>query len=299
MKKLQYKFEAICLRFILALLEALRADYASTLSGLFFRFIGPLLPVSRVAYRNLELAMPDLDSTKRKHIVRDMWENLGRNLGELPHLATLKENTPQGPGFEIQGGHYLRPLLEKNSSVLFISGHIGNWELLPVAIARYGLSFASFYRAANNPDVNQIIIEMRNKALGTKVMPFFTKSMRGMFSAITHVIQGGRLGILVDQKMNNGIEASFFGHSAMTTPAAAIIALQYHCPVILGYVKRLGPARLRVVVEAPLLLPDTGDKQEDIRLLTQIFNNHLEVWIRQHPESWLWLHKRWPKDYYK
>ncbi len=296
---MQYKLEAICLRSIFALLESLRADHASTLAGMFFRCLGPLLPVSRIAHRNLELAMPELNVTKRKRIIRNMWENLGRNFGEFPHLATLKENTQKGPGFDIQGSEYLRPLLEQESAVLFISGHIGNWELLPVAIARYGLPFTAFYRVANNPEVDRLLVKMRNKALGTTTMPFFTKSMHGLFAAMTHIAHGGRLGMLIDQKMNNGIELSFFGHHAMTTPAAAVIALQYRCPVILGYVTRIAPARLRVLVDSPITLPNTGNRQEDIRLLTQTFNNRLEVWIRQHPENWLWLHKRWPKHYYE
>lgn len=299
MKKIQYRLEAICLRSLFILLKSLRADYASTLAGTFFRYLGPLLPISRIAHRNLELAMPELNITKRKRIIRNMWENLGRNFGEFPHLATLKENTPQGPGFDIQGSAYLRPLLEKKSAALFVSGHIGNWELLPVAISKYGLSFNAFYRAANNPEVDRILIQIRNKALGTTAMPFFTKSMRGLFAAMAHIAHGGRLGMLIDQKINNGIELSFFGHPAMTTPAAAMIALQYRCPIILGYVKRIGPARLRVLVDAPIDLPNTGSRQEDIRLLTQTFNNRLEIWIRQHPENWLWLHKRWPKHYYK
>lgn len=105
--------------------------------------------------------------------------------------------------------------------------------------------------------------------------------------------------MLVDQKMNDGVEATFFGRPAMTAPALAAMALRYRCAVIPGYVERLGPARLRIVVEPPMALPDTGDKKEDLRLLVQQVNDRLESWIRRKPESWLWLHRRWPKELYK
>lgn len=95
------------------------------------RFVGPKLPVSGVAYRNLELAMPELTPQQRRQIVHGVWENLGRTVGELPHIAALQENTSSGPGFEVQGAEYLEEQARKGGSVLFVSGHIGNWEMLP------------------------------------------------------------------------------------------------------------------------------------------------------------------------
>ncbi|CEF55856.1 lipid A biosynthesis lauroyl acyltransferase [Acetobacter ghanensis] len=85
----------------------------------------------------------------------------------------------------------------------------------------------------------------------------------------------------------------------MTAPALAAMALRYRCPVIPGYVERLGPARLRIVVEPPMVLPDTGDKQKDLQTLVQMVNDRLETWIRKNPSSWLWLHRRWAKELYR
>ena len=161
------------------------------------------------------------------------------------------------------------------------------------------MPFASFYRAAGNPRVDALIRTLRDSAMGGKMVPLFAKGAKGAREALAYVARGGRLGMLVDQKMNDGLEVTFFGKPAMTAPALAAMALRYRCPVIPGYVVRLGPARLRVVVEAPLTLPDTGNKQEDTRLLTQAINDRLESWIRQKPQSWLWLHRRWPKSFYR
>ncbi|OUI95721.1 lauroyl acyltransferase [Acetobacter indonesiensis] len=291
--------EAALAKGLLAAFKKMGPVRASDFAGCASRFIGPLLPVSRIADKNLQLAMPELNTTQRKRIVRGVWENLGRTVGELPHLSTLKENTHSGPGFEVVGAEYLEEQARNGGSVLFMSGHIGNWEMLPPGVARHGTPFASFYRAAANPLVDQMIRSLRDAAMQPTPTPLFAKGAHGAREALAYVSKGGRLGMLVDQKMNDGVEASFFGRPAMTAPALAAMALRYRCPVIPGYVERLGPARLRIIVEAPIQLPDTGDKKQDLTLLVQMVNDRLEQWIRKKPESWLWLHRRWPKELYR
>ena len=98
----------------------------------------------------------------------------------------------------------------------------------------------------------------------------------------------------MDQKLNDGIAARFFGLPAMTAPAAASFALHFNCPLIPVLAKRVGPARLHLVVEAPLSRPETGTKDGDVLALTQAMNDTVERWIRADPASWLWLHRRWP-----
>lgn len=295
----RYRLEALVAYALVRLLERLRPDQSSNCLGFFCRVVGPYLPTSRIVRRNLELAMPELDEPARTRIVQGVWENLGRTLGELPHLAALRENTPAGPGFEVQGAEYLAQMAQQGGPVLFVSGHIGNWEMLPPAVARHGAPFASFYRAAGNPLVDALLRSLRNRAMGPTPVPLFAKGAKGARGALAYVSGGGRLGMLVDQKMNDGVEASFFGRPTMTAPALAAMALRYRCPVIPGYVERLGPARLRIVVEPPLTLPDTGDRRKDLHLLVQMINDRLEGWIRKNPSSWLWLHRRWDKKLYR
>ncbi|ATJ91423.1 lauroyl acyltransferase [Acetobacter senegalensis] len=293
------RVEAAVARCLLGAFLKMGPVKASNFAGRVTRFVGPLLPVSKVADRNLQIAMPSLTRPQRKQIVKGVWENLGRTVGELPHLSHLQENTPSGPGFEVQGAEHLEEQARRGGSVLFVSGHIGNWEMLPPGVARHGAPFASFYRAAGNPLIDDMIRKLRDAAMAPTPMPLFAKGARGAREALVYVAKGGRLGMLVDQKMNDGVEARFFGQPAMTAPALAAMALRYRCPVIPGYVERLGPARLRIVVEPPMTLPDTGDKQRDLETLVQMVNDRLESWIRRKPESWLWLHRRWPKALYR
>ena len=101
--------------------------------------------------------------------------------------------------------------------------------------------------------------------------------------------------MLIDQKMNDGIEARLFGLPAMTAPAAATLAVRFGCPIIPGRVQRMGPARFRLIVDEPLLPPAGMETQEAVALLTQTINDLLERWISERPAEWLWLHRRFPK----
>ena len=282
---------------LIGLLRRLSPQAASNLGGAVARAIGPWLPVSRVAYRNLELALPELDRAARRRVVLGAWENLGRTVGELPHLAGLRQDTPSGPGWEMVGEEHLLALAERGGPAIFFSGHIANWEMLPPATAAYGMVLSSMYRGAKNPLVDQMLIRLRQEALGREV-PLFAKGAAGARAALAHVKAGGFLGMLMDQKMNDGIPARLFGREAMTAPALAALALRFRCPVIPGHVERIGPARFRLVCEAPMELPSSGDRQADIAAVTQAVNDWLERWIRARPEEWLWLHRRWGKELY-
>lgn len=293
--KASFRLEAALVRGLLALFDALGPVAASNLAGRIARAVGPLLPVSRVADANLRRAMPELDAPARRRIVRGVWENLGRTVGELPHLPRLRQNTPAGPGWEMVGEETLIALARRGGPAIFVSGHIANWEMLPPAVAAYGMPFSSLYRAAANPLTDAIIVDLRRRAIGADV-PMFPKGAAGARGALAHMAKGGFLGMLMDQKMNDGIAVRFFGRPAMTAPALAALALRFRCPVIPGHVERVGPARFRLICEPPIPLPDSGDRAEDIRRLTQAVNDHLERWIRERPDSWLWLHRRWPRE---
>jgi Kdo2-lipid IVA lauroyltransferase/acyltransferase len=296
-RDLQFRLEAATARLALRALRGLGPVAASNLGGAVARTVGPLLPVSRVADVNLRMALPELDAAARRRVIIGVWENLGRTAAEMPHIASLRE-TQSGPGWEIAGAEIVRGLVAAGGPLIFVSGHIGNWEVLPAAFAAHGVRLSVFYRAAANPLVDQLILELRLRAVGPDV-PQFAKGVLGARAAMAYLKGGGILGILADQKMNDGIAVPLFGHMAMTAPAAAVYALRFRCPVVPGYVQRLGPARFRLICEPPLALPDTGSRSGDTLALTAQINACLERWIRARPAEWLWLHRRWPQEVYR
>jgi KDO2-lipid IV(A) lauroyltransferase len=266
---------------------------ASDLGGWLARMAGPSLSVSAIANTNLQHAFPEFDAGQRDGIIRAVWDNLGRTVAELPHLATLTR-TAAGPGWELQGEEHVDALRGPNKPALFFSGHFGNWEMvLPIA-AQLGLPVAGFYRASSNLRVNAIVQTMRLAALGPAVS-MFAKGSAGARAALLHLQGGGSLGMLTDQKMNDGIAVPFMGRDAMTAPALAQLALRFDAPIIPVRIVRLGPARVRMVCEAPLATNRSGDRKADVFALTLAMNQTLERWIRADPASWLWLHRRWPK----
>jgi len=265
---------------------------ASALGGAGARTIGPWLPVSRIGRRNLELAFPEQDAAWRERVLRGTWDNLGRTMMELPHLPRLPESA-EGPGWELVGGENLPP---GERRVIFISAHLANWEMLPAAAARVGLRMASLYRAPDNPLVDAVLRQMRE---GGAEMPLFPKGARGARLALRHLASGEALGLLMDQKLNEGLELPFFGQPAMTTSAPAEFALRFRCPVIPTHVERIGPCRFRVVAESPLSLPNSGDHAADVRALTLAMNARIEAWVRARPQEWLWLHRRFTPAAYR
>ncbi len=282
------------LRLLVALLRALGPVRASNLLGGAARTLGPLLPVSRVADANLRRALPSLDRAARRRIIRGVWDNLGRTIGEFPHIGALPADAPAGPALEVEGVPILRALAASPGPCIFVSAHLGNWEALPAAATRHGVRFGLLYRAAAAETVDALTVRLRRDAAGTP-LPVFRKGAAGARASLAFLREGGALGLLVDQKMNDGVEARFFGQPAMTAPALAALALRFRCPVVPAHCRRLGPARLRVTVEPPLPLPDTGNRAADVLALTQAVNDRIEGWVREYPEGWLWLHRRWPK----
>lgn len=293
---LLYRLEGAAARGAVRLLRALGPVRASNLGGAVARGIGPFLPVSKVADRNLRLALPELDAAARKRVVRGVWDNLGRTAGELPHVAQLNESA-SGPGWEIVGAEQVEALAARGGPAVMFTGHIGNWEVLPLATARRGLQFATVYRASDNPEIDALVLELRRASVGGNGK-LFPKGAQGARQVLMHLRQNGFVALLPDQKMNDGIRAEFFGYPAMTAPALAALALKIARPIWPAHVERLSPSRFRITYESPLPLPNSGDRAADIAALTQTVNDRLETWIRAKPESWLWLHRRWPKEIY-
>lgn len=289
-----HRIELVAVRGFLALFRSLPPVTASNLGGALGRTIGPMIPTSRVADANLRRVMPELDAAARRKIIRAVWENLARTAAEFPHLASLRE-TASGPGYELVGIEHIRDLAARGGPAIFVTAHLGNWEIIPPVAERHGVSLAFLYRAADNKAVDEVILGLRNEAVGRKIA-MFAKGAAGARASYAHLLQDGFLGMLVDQKLNDGISVPFFGLPAMTAPTPAVFARRFRCPILAVHVERLGPVRLRIVVEPPFFVEQSADKEKDIGTAMARINRTIEGWVRACPGEWLWLHRRWPKE---
>lgn len=264
-------------------------DWASGLGSWVGRTFGPHLQVTQTALRNLRMIFPDLNEEQIDNIISGMWDNLGRTAGEHPHLSKFDPYV-ENSRVEVVGGEYIDLLRDDGQPGLLFAGHIGNWELSPLAGSRRGLVVHLIYRRANNPFFDHLVQKGRSALDGD----LFAKGAEGSKEILRALRRGDHIAMLVDQKMNDGILAPFLGKDAMTAPAVAQLAIRYDCPLVPTQVERLGGARFRVTFYPPMEKPDTGDKKADIAALTTEVNRHIGDWIKQHPEQWLWVHNRWP-----
>ncbi len=293
MKRLRYRIEALALRVAFALLGWLPVDAASNLGGFLGRNIGPRLAVSARARRNLRLAFPGIGAAEMARIVAGMWDNLGRVAAEYPHIGEIA--APESGRIDWVDTAPVRAMRDPGTAGILVSAHLANWEVMTAAAIRRGLDMTIIVREPNNPFVRPLIERLRAVAGGVRA----PKGILGAKAAFAALRQGRVLGLLYDQKMNDGIAIPFFGIEAMTPAAPAQIALRLGCPLVPVRIERLGPGRFRLRSFEALALPDSGDRQADTVQVMTALNEILEDWIRDQPEQWLWLHRRWPEAAYR
>ena len=284
-RRIGYPVEAALVYGVCWLFRVLPLDRASALGGWIGRAVGPWLPNSARARRNLTRAFPEKGRAEIDAIVRGMWDNLGRTIAEYPHLEQIgRERT------EVVGVEYVDALREDGKAGILVSGHLANWEVQSVAARMHGLDLGVVYRAPNNPIVGDLLVKLRGAATGTQI----PKGPEGARILLRYLTKGGHVGMLIDQKMNDGIPVPFFGRDAMTAPAAAVLGMKMQLPLCPARTERLEGAHFRITVLPPEEYPTSGDRNADARILMERLNRLLEDWIRDKPAQWLWIHRRWP-----
>lgn len=281
MKKLRYISEAILVYTLMFIFRILPVDTASNCGGFIGRNIAYRLSVTRKAKRHITNSL-HTNPDEANRIAYDMWDNLGRLFAEYPHLPELYMTKSELVGVENLGE--LTTLT--TSPAIFFSGHLANWEISAPSLRQKNIDVDLIYRAPNNPYVKTILDKCRSMDGTLKTYP---KSAQGMRQVMMALKQGRRIGILIDQKYNQGIEVPFFGQPAMTSLAFIQLAKKFNCPLIPVQVERIKGANFRVTIHKPMDL-----SKDDQTLITEA-HTLLENWIRKTPAHWLWLHKRWVK----
>lgn len=289
-KFIRHPLEALGVVIIWVIFRILPIDVGSAVGGWLGRTLGPGLRLTERARRNIRRALPELSDAEVEHIVVGMWDNLCRMAAEFPHIAALEIGVP-GSRVQAVGREHLYALRDDGAPGLLFGGHLANWELSSLTMLSCELPTVFIYREANNPLVERIFMRGR-RGLRDYLFRKGGEGAKGMIGALR---DNGHVGMLIDQKMNDGIPVPFFGRDAMTAPALAQMALKYKCPVVAMRVVRLKGAHFRVDILPPIYAEDTGDRHTDIARFMANVNKTFEDWIREHPEQWLWLHNRWPE----
>jgi len=285
--RLEYALIWCVVKSIGVLPRSLARALGITLGQLVYLFHGKL---RRVGRQNLALAFPDMPEGERRKILHGVFTSLGRQLAEV---CLFPRYTPENVREVVvyDGFENFERAFARGKGVLFLTGHLGGWELSAFAHSLYGHPLSFIMRPLDNPYLDRMMREYRTLH-GNKTVDK-DDFIRGLLRAMK---DGETVGILMDTNMTppQGIFVEFFGKLACTASGLARIALRTDAAVVPGFTiwdPASGTYRLRF--DPALTLIRTGDLEADITANTQLFTKIIEDFVRTYPDQWLWVHRRW------
>jgi KDO2-lipid IV(A) lauroyltransferase len=279
---------------LLRLIRRADPDRTSDVLAALMRRIGRFLPEHRTGRANLAAAYPDKSPAEIEAILTAVWENLGRAAAEYAHLDSLWDfdlDNRDASRIEIpvETTERFDRLRHDGKPALIFASHLGNWELPAVAAAAHGLDAALLYRAPSVGDVASAVQAIR----ATKMGLLIPTGIGAPVAAAAALDRGLHVGMLVDQYSYRGAEVMFFGRRCRANTMLARLARHYDCPILGTRVVRLPGHRFRIELTEPIEPPRDASGAIDVAGTTQMIATTVEGWVREHPEQWLWLHRRW------
>jgi KDO2-lipid IV(A) lauroyltransferase len=281
----------------IALLRSTRYFDPIKTANLFGRvagWIGPLTPEQRVGRANLTAAFPEKSREEIETILAGVWDNLGRLAAEFAHLDHIWQHDPAFPEqsrieIEPRTHELFAQLRLDGKPALIFAGHLGNWELPAVAAAAHGLDGAVLFRRPNIASANRIIEELRAVKMGTLI----PTGRDAPFKLAEALRNGQHVGMLIDQYFTNGVDVTFFGRKTKANPTLARLLRQIECPIHGVRIIRLPGHRFRAELSEEVKPVRDASGQIDVQGTMQAITSVVEGWIREYPDQWLWLHRRW------
>ena len=284
---------------LLKLLRLVNPDWMANFTGWALRTIGPLLPENKIGRDNLTHAFPEKSAAEVDQILRGVWDNLGRVAAEFAQLDRLWDYDPKQPDrrgrfeFAKESADRFIKLRDDAKPALIFAAHLANWEIPAICAAIYNLDSAVLYRRPNITAIDRWLHETRDASMGTLI----ATGLDAPVKIADALKRGAHVGMLVDQYYVRGVEVTFFGRRTMANPLLARLAQHFYCPIHGARMIRLPGHRFRAELSDEIQPARDAHGKIDIAGTTQIIISVVEDWIREHPEQWLWLHRRWrPED---
>lgn len=258
------------------------------------RAIGPWLPEHKTGRNNLTAAFPEKSPAEINAILMGVWDNLGRvgaEFAHLDHIWNLDPNHPDKGRIELAPDAIAKfeKLRDDGKGALVFASHLANWELPALAGPAYGLESAVLFRRPNIAAVDRAIQDIRSVNMGTMIATTHDAPLR-----LAHALDSGvHVGMLVDQYFGRGVDVTFFGRTTKANPLLARLARQVDVPIHGVRIVRLPNHRFRAELSDEVKPVRDADGKVDVQATTQAITTVIEGWIREHPEQWLWLHRRW------
>jgi KDO2-lipid IV(A) lauroyltransferase len=297
LRRLAGPFDAAMGALTFAILRAIRlTDRRRTADfwGWFMRKVGPLLREHRIGRDNLVAAFPDKPAAEIEQILAGVWDNLGRYGVEFAQIERLRNADPSRSDDDIvadpKTSALFHELRHDGKPALIFASHLANWELPALVAARHGLETAVLFRRPNIRAVSDAVLKIRAGCMGTLVATGLDAPVKllRMLEADRHVA------MLADQHFVKGVEVTFFGRRCKANPLIAQLARHVECPIHgTRVVRRSDPNRFTIEMTEPIEPARDAEGRIDIQGTMQVITSVIEGWVREHPEQWLWLHRRW------
>jgi KDO2-lipid IV(A) lauroyltransferase len=262
--------------------------------GRITRFIGPRLREDRIGRENLKAAFPEKSAEEIERILAGVWDNLGRigaEFAHLDHIWDYDSDHPEKGRIEIppRTHELFAQLRDDGKPALIFASHLGNWELPALAAVAHGLDAAILFRRPNSQSADRAIEQIRAVKMGT-LIPAGREAPLKLAEALQN---GQHVAMLVDQYLANGVEVTFFGRKTKANPMLARLLRRVDCPIHGARIIRLPNNRFRGELSEEVKPVRDAKGQIDIQGTMQAVTSVIEGWIREYPDQWLWLHRRW------
>ena len=285
MKIIKYFLQFLFIIIFFSLFKILGLNMSSALGGKLFEKIGPLFRSKKLIHSNLKKAFPDISLDHLNRVTKMMWNNYGRVFAEYMFIKKFREDR-SNKNIIIEGQEILEDIKKKNKSVVFISGHLSNFELMAMHIEKSGIKLSAIYRPLNNIFLNKIMERIRKKYICKYQIK---KGIGGMKKLMQLKKLNYSTALMIDQRVSQGIRSDFFNQKALTTTIPAQLVKKFKIPIVPIFIERINNINFKIVIKNPI----TFDNEETTKTITDKLNLVLEKMISYKPELWIWSHNRW------
>ena len=285
MKTIKYLLQFISIIIFFSLFKILGLKISSALGGKLFEKIGPLFRSKKLIHSNLKKAFPNISLDNLNKITKLMWNNYGRVFAEYIFIKRFREDI-SNKNIQVEGQEILEDIKTNNKSVVFISGHLSNFELMAMHIEKSGIKLAAIYRPLNNIFLNRIMERIRKKYICKHQIK---KGTGGIKKLIRLKKLNYSTALMIDQRVSQGIKSEFFNQNALTTTIPAQLVKKFKIPIVPLSIERVDNINFKIIIKKPIIFDD----EETTKSITDKLNLILEKMIIYKPEHWIWSHNRW------
>ncbi len=285
MNYFKYFFQFLLVFVFFIIFKLLGPNLSSIISGKIFEKIGPFFRSKNIIHANIKRALPTISPINLNKLTKMMWNNYGRVFAEYVFISNFRFGN-LAKNLEVDGHEILTEIKKSKKQVIFISGHLSNFELMAMYLDKNNIQLSAIYRPLNNIFLNKIMERIRTKYICKNQIK---KGLGGLKTLIKLKKKNYSTALMIDQRVSEGILSDFFNQKALTTTIPAQLVKRFNIDVVPIYIERLKDLNFKISIYKPI----SFSKEATTQNITDDLNKVLEKMIMNKPEQWIWSHNRW------